>query len=229
MEATKKNNNIFQETDLSANMEDYMETIALLSRKSKVVRVKDIAKSLNIKMPSVSAALIKLREKELIEYEKYGYVELTPKGKEIAEKIYNKHSCISDFLRNLLYLNKEQADDEACKLEHYLSANTCSQINSFMEFFNNEKDNKSDWTIKLKDHMNIRYLNNLFENDSAKIIDANYSDDINQQLNNINLETGTKLKVTKVDINNNQIILNSNEKEIIVPITLAMEIKVKVI
>ncbi len=67
----------FESTDLSANMEDYMETISLLSSRNRVVRVKDIAKTLKITMPSVTAALNKLREKDLIYYEKYGFIELT--------------------------------------------------------------------------------------------------------------------------------------------------------
>ena len=84
----------FESTDLSANMEDYMETIALLASRHRVVRVKDIARALKITMPSVTAALGKLREKGLIHYEKYGFIELTDRGRRVAELVYRKHSFL---------------------------------------------------------------------------------------------------------------------------------------
>ncbi|MBN1499467.1 MAG: metal-dependent transcriptional regulator [Spirochaetes bacterium] len=141
---------MFEDTDLTANMEDYIETIALLSENSRVVRVKEIAASLNIKMPSVSAALSKLKEKGLIDYEKYGYVELTSVGREIAEKVYSRHKTIADFLTVILNFSADEANDEACKLEHYLSSKSCRQIAKFMKFYKSEQSTDSKWISRMK-------------------------------------------------------------------------------
>ncbi len=144
------NPEMFEDTDLTANMEDYMETIALLSENSRVVRVKEIAASLNIKMPSVSAALSKLKEKGLIEYEKYGYVELTPDGREIAEKVYSRHRTIAGFLTTILNFTAEEANEEACKLEHYFTPKTCRNISRFMKFYIKESEANEQWVSRLK-------------------------------------------------------------------------------
>ncbi|MBN2435396.1 MAG: metal-dependent transcriptional regulator [Spirochaetes bacterium] len=166
-----KNEKHYYDTSLSANMEDYIETIALLSKKNRVVRVKDIARELNIKMPSVSAALQKLKELNLLDYEKYGFIELTDYGFKIAEKIYDKHSLIAGFLHDLLKLESNQSSEEACRLEHYLSAESCSQIYKLMQFYKNESAASSEWTIKLNSIMNCRTLINYTVGDKLRIID----------------------------------------------------------
>lgn len=136
---------LYESTGLSSNMEDYMETIAMLSVENRVVRVKDIAKKLDIKMPSVTSALNKLRDMELIEYEKYGFVELTEKGREISEHVYNKHLCLYEFFHEALQLDPVMADQEACKVEHALMPETCVQLHKFMKFIKSAKNQKEPW------------------------------------------------------------------------------------
>lgn len=141
---------MYSETGLSSNMEDYMEAITLLARENRVVRVKDIAKKLNIKMPSVTAALNKLKDMELIEYEKYGFVELTEEGRKVADSVYQRHACLSDFFENVLQLDCTNADAEACKVEHHLVADTCFQLHKFLEFFKAEEQKDEAWIRRLK-------------------------------------------------------------------------------
>ncbi len=143
-------NELYRETGLTSNMEDYMEAIAMLSEENRVVRVKDIAKKLSIKMPSVTAALNKLRDMGLIDYEKYGFIELTGKGKTVADSIYSRHKCLSEYYQLLLNLDKDSADREACKVEHDLSPETCIQIHKLLHFYKNEEKKKSDWVKRLK-------------------------------------------------------------------------------
>jgi len=141
---------LYESTGLSSNMEDYMETIAMLSVENRVVRVKDIAKKLDIKMPSVTSALNKLRDMGLIDYEKYGFVELTEKGKEISEQVYNKHLCLYDFFHEVLQLNPITADQEACKVEHSLTPETCVQLHKFMKFIKSPETQKERWYKNLR-------------------------------------------------------------------------------
>ena len=75
--------------EISKREEEYLEAMYILHKNKGVIRVKDIAKMMNVKPPSVVDALKKLAEKGLIEYEKYDRILLTDSGREIAEKTYS--------------------------------------------------------------------------------------------------------------------------------------------
>ncbi len=142
-------NERYMSTQLSSNMEDYIETISMLADENRVVRVKDIASRLEIKMPSVTAALNKLKELGLIEYEKYGYIELTKKGKLTADRICHRHYCLTDFFSEILKLEDNEAEGVACSLEHDISSKACSRIHKFLEFYRDEKKEEKEWIKKL--------------------------------------------------------------------------------
>jgi DtxR family transcriptional regulator, Mn-dependent transcriptional regulator len=144
---------IFQGSSLSPNMEDYMEAIVVLSEKHRVVRVKDIAQSLSIKMPSVTAALNKLKEQRLIDYEKYGFVELTEKGKEIAERIYFRHRALMEFFNDVLMLDAETSELQACKVEHLLSPEAFQKLYNLLKFVKTEKEAGREWTRRIEELM----------------------------------------------------------------------------
>lgn len=158
------------ETSLSPNMEDYMENIAELLKEHDIVRVKDIAKKLNIKMPSVTAALQKLREKGLVDYEKYGHVQLTSKGKDIAETIYEKHSFLTEFFHIILSMNNKIAEDQACKLEHHLNKDASIKMQRFVEFYKQERHDGQQWIQRLNSAMEEKRLSELKEGEKAELI-----------------------------------------------------------
>jgi len=101
--------------------ENYLETILILSKKRPVVRSVDIANELGFKKSSVSIAMKNLREKEHITVTEEGFIYLTDSGKAIAEEIYERHEVLSAALEKL-GVPKEIADEDACKMEHVLSA-----------------------------------------------------------------------------------------------------------
>ncbi len=101
--------------------ENYLETILILSKKRPVVRSVDIANELGFKKSSVSIAMKNLREKEHITVTEEGFIYLTASGKAIAEEIYERHEVLSAALEKL-GVPKEIADEDACKMEHILSA-----------------------------------------------------------------------------------------------------------
>jgi len=117
---------------LSSSLEDYIETIFLLDNEGMVVRVKDIAEKLDVSLPSVNQALSVLKKKSLIEHEKYGYVELTDRGRRIGEKIYGRHKILLKFLTEILEVPREVAEDEACRIEHYIGAQTQQRLKDFI-------------------------------------------------------------------------------------------------
>jgi len=141
---------LYASTDLSPHMEDYIETIAILSEKNRVVRVKDIAATLKIKMPSVTSALNKLKEQGLIEYEKYGFIELTKKGNIISDRVISKHLCLKEFFNKVLNMTEDKAGDEACKIEHHIEPETCKRIHKLLLYINSDESLKKGWLNFLK-------------------------------------------------------------------------------
>ena len=119
---------------LTPVMEDYLEAIVELDQDKKVVRVKDIAKRMDVKMPSVSSMLKTLSDRGLVKYEKYEYVELTKDGEDVGKEMQRRHEVFLRFLTEILKIDYETANDEACKMEHSLSSTTLDSLIDFMEF-----------------------------------------------------------------------------------------------
>ena len=107
--------------------EDYLEMILMLSMDNPNVRSIDIAQAMDFSKPSVSVAMKKLKENGYIVINDNGYITLTKSGKEIAEKIYERHVILTDWFVSL-GVNKETARKDACKIEHDLSDETFEAI-----------------------------------------------------------------------------------------------------
>ncbi len=122
------------EKPLTSVMEDYLETIFDLDKNKKVVRVKDIAKKMDVKMPTVTSMLKTLSQRGMVHYEKYEYVELTHDGADVGREMIRRHGILKKFLTDILKIDLETADEEACKMEHSLSPETLDSLVDFMEF-----------------------------------------------------------------------------------------------
>jgi len=130
-----------EELMLTDSMEDYLEVISKLKKKREYVRVRDIAKEMKVKMPSVTGALKALADKNLVKHEKYEYVELTEEGLKIAEEIKRRHELISEFLINVLKIDLETAERDACKIEHSISPITVDRLVKLVECINSHSKN----------------------------------------------------------------------------------------
>ncbi len=119
---------------LTPIMEDYVEAIFSLSEEKRYVRVKDIAKRLGVKMPTVTSMLKTLSKRGLINYEKYEYLELTDRGSGVGREINRRHHVLRSFLTDILKIDFGKADEEACKMEHAVSPSTLDSLIDFMEF-----------------------------------------------------------------------------------------------
>ena len=102
------------------SVEDYLETILLLQKKTGHVRSIDIANEMNFTKASVSVAMKNLREKAYITMEDKGYITLTENGKKRAESVLERHNILSELLQHI-GVSKETALADACKIEHDLS------------------------------------------------------------------------------------------------------------
>lgn len=118
---------------MTQSLEDYLEAICFIIQDKKVARVKDIAEFLNVKKPSVINAVKELLARGLVEHEKYGYIELTKKGQKKARIIYEKHIFLTDFFKNILGVSNENAESEACRMEHIFSDESWQKFKSYVE------------------------------------------------------------------------------------------------
>ena len=117
---------------LHESMEMYLETILILQERLHNVRAIDIAKEMNFSKPTVSIALKKLKENDYVDINDHNnYVTLTEKGLAIANNIYDKHKTLTDFLVSI-GVSKENAANDACKIEHVISDESFEAIKKHM-------------------------------------------------------------------------------------------------
>ncbi len=121
---------------ITHSMEDYLRTVGILARGSAPVRVAEIARIRGVSMASVCEALNRLDRDGLVVYSKgvSGTITLTTEGARIARKLSSTHDFILGFLRDLLGVNPEDAEKDACALEHELSPDTLSHLVAFSQF-----------------------------------------------------------------------------------------------
>jgi len=118
----------------TASMEDYLEAVAMLQGNDKVVRVSQISRKLKVKMPSVTSALKKLSEQKLVEHERYGYIKLTPEGDKVARDVIRRHEALTHFFVQALSIDRQTAEEDACKIEHVISPLSMERLAKFVEF-----------------------------------------------------------------------------------------------
>ena len=111
--------------------ENYLETILILHNRSGEVRSVDIAAEMEFSKPSVSVAMKNLREEGCITVDKNGYITLTEKGREIAERVYERHLLFTSWLSSL-GVPEDIAAEDACRTEHCLSAESFAAIKEYV-------------------------------------------------------------------------------------------------
>jgi Mn-dependent DtxR family transcriptional regulator len=120
---------------LSPSLEDYLEEIYRFSLTLDAVRVTDISHRLNVALPSVTKALYKLRDQHYINYERYGEIRLTDKGRKTGSYLVSRNHLLQEFLA--LICSQCNCAAEAEAMEHYLSIATIDAIKNLVEFMNN--------------------------------------------------------------------------------------------
>ena len=111
--------------------ENYLVTILILQKRNPEVRSIDIANEMNFSKPSVSRAVSILKSGGFIEIDKNGYITLTEIGLETAERIYERHLVISEWLVSIGVDSKTAAED-ACKIEHDISAVSFQKLKEYL-------------------------------------------------------------------------------------------------
>lgn len=128
---------------VSGALESYLEQIAELQRQFGAVRTSDLAERMGCKRSSVTSALQRLAEKGLINYQTYRPVTLTEDGEKTIRALSRYHRILADFLVEILAFPEEYAQQEACRLEHRVSANTIERMKAYLDFENIEAGEKN--------------------------------------------------------------------------------------
>lgn len=118
---------------VTQSVEDYLEIIYRIEKKKGFARTSDISSFLGHKASSVTGMLQKLDEQDFVNYEKYGGVTLTEKGKRIAKDVSGRHETLSSFLK-ILGVDNEIAEEDACRIEHAVHKETMEILRKFVSF-----------------------------------------------------------------------------------------------
>lgn len=112
---------------IQESAEDYLESILILQQRNGQVRSIDVAGELQVSKPSVSIAMRQLRENGYVVMNEGGLLSLTEKGSAIAERVYERHRLLTDWLI-ALGVDPKTAATDACRMEHVISAESFEKI-----------------------------------------------------------------------------------------------------
>ena len=127
---------------IQESAENYLETILVLHKRKGVVRSIDIANEMNFSKPSVSVAMKNLRLGGYIKVDDDGSITLLDKGREIAEKIYERHTLLSEWLTTM-GVDPEIAAEDACRIEHVISNETFDALKHHVKTMSEARSNIS--------------------------------------------------------------------------------------
>jgi len=126
--------------------EEYLEVIFELISEKGQARVSDIAEKLGISPASVSEMVQKLKKRGFVTQERYSPINLTEKGSKIAEIVRRRHNILKVFLQ-LLGINDEVAERDACEIEHNVNQETVKRLTSLIEFIQHTPESQ-EWLKK---------------------------------------------------------------------------------
>lgn len=134
---------------ISARIEDYLEEIFLIESTGRDITVTDLADRLGITKGTVTAAVQKMVDAELLNHERYGALHLTAQGRLKGLLVYRRHEGLRAFFHELLGVDRERASEMACDMEHYIDSVTDERLYSMIEFFRRARMDKEPWVDDL--------------------------------------------------------------------------------
>jgi len=119
-------------------IEEYIETIFVLEQRNGRAQTGMIAAQMGVKPPSITEMLRKLEKEGLIHYESYNGATLTSSGRKMARELMQKHRILAD-LFEIIGIDRELAEVDACQIEHHVSPETLKRLEQFVEFARNDE------------------------------------------------------------------------------------------
>jgi len=118
----------FHEKEVSHSMAHYLQAVAGLKREKGFARVGDIADQLGVSKSGVTSMLRSLAARGLVDHERYGCVELTAVGQELADRTETNREVLSIFFRDILGVAEDTANEDACMIEHLVSNESMAHL-----------------------------------------------------------------------------------------------------
>jgi len=119
--------------NLQESAEMYLETILILEKKNGNVRAIDIARHMQYSRPTISQQIKRLSADGFVELDSNKHISLTPKGRQIAEETYNRHNILAEIFI-WMGVSEHTAFEDACRIEHYISAETFDRMRRHYEY-----------------------------------------------------------------------------------------------
>lgn len=119
--------------NMTSSLEDYLEAVFVISKQKKSVRLTDIAEYLGVSKPSVNRAINTLTQNGYLEHVTYGDIIITPQGETYAANVLRRHKLIKHFLIDTLGVDEKTAENDACQMEHVMSADTIERLYDYLE------------------------------------------------------------------------------------------------
>lgn len=123
----------------------YLKSVYEIQRQKGAARVTDIANRVGVNKASVTSALRNLAKRELLNYAPYDVITLTDRGTDVAEGIERRYEALKTFFTEVLGIEDELADREACDLEHHLSPEVHERLLGFIEYYENCSTTRFRW------------------------------------------------------------------------------------
>ena len=117
---------------IQESAEDYLEKVLIISKEKNYVRQTDICDATGYARPSVSVAIRKLASEGYLDINEFGAITLTEKGREVAEKIYERHNVLAHFFIHI-GTPTETAYEDACRIEHQISDESFANLKEFVK------------------------------------------------------------------------------------------------
>jgi len=132
-------------TELSASLEDYLESIFLVIAERGEARSKDIADRLGVAASSVTNALRGLVKRDLVRHEPYDLIALTEEGERVARDVVHRHEVLTHFFTEVLSVDEKTATACACKMEHIVGDVILERLIAYIEYDRSSGNGKTTW------------------------------------------------------------------------------------
>jgi DtxR family Mn-dependent transcriptional regulator len=144
-------------TDLTARVEDYLESILEIEMSGETATVTRMSKNIGVTKATITAALKKLKAEGLLEHERYGDVFLTPIGREKALAIYRRHEFLADFFVRILGFSRDKAQNVACVMEHEIDEATEMRLAAFTDALVLAEREREGWLRELLEKLDAAH------------------------------------------------------------------------
>jgi DtxR family Mn-dependent transcriptional regulator len=141
-------------SDYDTTTQEYVEIIYSLLQDNPVARIKQISQERGVTPSSVSTAIRNLKRQNLVDHQKFGYVDLTSEGQELGQRLARRHELLRFFLEHVLGVDGEAAENDACLIEHVITSETSAKLLRFIEFIESFPRGSPFWLEQYK-HLQI--------------------------------------------------------------------------